>query len=147
MPLRETTVNAPQVIEAEPDKIIYDTTSELPDARLLPPPMNNATAENDAATHPSVDQDVPLSPNTPPPQYPLRSHRSVVGNQPYDTYAPQMQFLQLGEVRVHRTSAFRAIEEQQNQISSKQIHRPTSDMVDIDAMEHNIDEELTTGCE
>jgi hypothetical protein len=57
-----------------------------------------------------------------------------------------MQFLQLGEVRVHRTSAFRAIEEQQNQISSKQIHRPTSDMVDIDAMEHNIDEELTTGC-
>ncbi len=58
--------NAPQVIEAKPDKIVYDITFELPNAGILPPPMNNATVEDNAPTHPSVDQDVVLSPNTPP---------------------------------------------------------------------------------
>jgi hypothetical protein len=33
--------------------------------------------------------------------YPTRARRSVVGNQPYDTYAPRTTFLQLGEVRAH----------------------------------------------
>ena len=36
-------------------------------------------------------------------RYPTRARRSVVGNQPYDTYAPQTTFLQLGEVRAHRS--------------------------------------------
>ncbi len=81
-------VNTPQVIEAKPDKIVYDITFELLKAGLLPPPMNNATAEDNAATHPSVDQDVPLSLNTPPQRYPLRLCRSEVGIQPYDAYAP-----------------------------------------------------------
>jgi hypothetical protein len=134
------------VIEAKQDKTEYDITFELPNAGLLLTlPMSNVTAEDNAATHSSVDQDVPLSWNTPPQQYPLRLCGSVVGNQPYDTYAPQMQFLQLEEVRVHR-SALGAIEEQRNQISSKQTHVMILVMVNIDTTEHNIDEELTTGC-
>jgi hypothetical protein len=59
---------------------------------------------------------------------------------------PRIQFLQLGEVREHR-SALGAIEEQQNLISSEQIPVTTFDMVNIDTTEHNINEELTTGCE
>jgi hypothetical protein len=35
--------------------------------------------------------------------YPTRTCRSVVGNQPYDTYAPRTTFLQLGTVRAHRS--------------------------------------------
>ena len=38
--------NAPQVIEAKPDEIAYDIPFELPNPGLLPPPMNNATAED-----------------------------------------------------------------------------------------------------
>jgi hypothetical protein len=40
---------------AKPDKIMYDITFELPDAGLLPSPINNLIAEDDTATHPSVD--------------------------------------------------------------------------------------------
>jgi hypothetical protein len=36
-------------------------------------------------------------------QYPTRACRSAIGNQPYDTFAPRMTFLQLGEARVHRS--------------------------------------------
>jgi hypothetical protein len=36
-------------------------------------------------------------------RYPTQARRSVVGNQPYDTYAPRTTFLQLGEVRSHRS--------------------------------------------
>jgi hypothetical protein len=35
--------------------------------------------------------------------YPLRSRRSVVGHQPYNTYAPHSTFLQLREVQAHRS--------------------------------------------
>ena len=31
-------------------------------------------------------------------RYPTRTRRSAVGNQPYDTYAPRMTFLQRGTV-------------------------------------------------
>jgi hypothetical protein len=57
-----------------------------------------------------------------------------------------MQFLQLGEVRVYR-SALGVKEQQRNQMSSKQIHATTSSMANVDTTEHNIDEELMTGCE
>jgi hypothetical protein len=43
--------------------------------------------------------------------YPTQSCRSVVGNQPYNAYAPRIQFLQLGEVQAHR-SVLTAINEQ-----------------------------------
>jgi hypothetical protein len=35
--------------------------------------------------------------------YPSRACRSVIGNQPYDTYTPRTSFLQLGMVRAHRS--------------------------------------------
>jgi hypothetical protein len=41
-------------------------------------------------------------------RYPTQASMSVVGNQPYDTYAPQTTFLQLGEVRAQHRSELEA---------------------------------------
>jgi hypothetical protein len=41
-------------------------------------------------------------------RYPTQASMSVVGNQPYDTYAPQTTFLQLGEVRAQHRSVLEA---------------------------------------
>ncbi len=49
-------------------------------------------ALNDEKTHDKI-QDVQ--------RYPIRAHRSAVGNQPYGTYASRTTFLQLGVVRAH----------------------------------------------
>jgi hypothetical protein len=65
--------------------LAYDNMAELPDAATV---------------------DVPAEASC----YPTQSCRSVVGDQPYNAYAPHVQFLQLGEVRVHR-SALTAINE------------------------------------
>jgi hypothetical protein len=35
--------------------------------------------------------------------YPAQACRSVIGNQPYDTYAPRTTFLQLGPAQAHRS--------------------------------------------
>ncbi len=88
----------PALINAKEDEVIYVLTFDLPNAGLQQP----ATALGGAVV---IEQDV-----TPPPgdkagerRCPLRSHRSVVGHQPYDQYAPRMTFLQLGEVQAHRS--------------------------------------------
>jgi hypothetical protein len=72
----------------------------------------------------------------------------VVGNQPYDTYAPRIQFLQLGEVRVHR-SVLAAMTNETETTPSKgeQLHATTSIMGEIDDTRHAIDAELTTKSE
>ncbi len=53
------------MIEAKLYKIVYDIPFELPVSGLLLPPISNATVEDNTATHPTVNQDVPLSPNLP----------------------------------------------------------------------------------
>ena len=71
-----------------------------------------------------------------------------MGNQPYNTYAPRMQFLQLGEVRAHG-SALAAMTNETKTTPSKgeQLHATTSTIAEIDSTEHAIDAELTTNSE
>ncbi len=97
--------DGPRLIEAEPDKTVYEIIVELPNACLLPGLVPDAPDEP-IALPPNND---PI-PATSPRRYPTRSRRSVVGNQPYDTYTPRMQFLQLGEVRAHRSALLAAQE-------------------------------------
>jgi len=85
--------DGPRLIEAEPDEMVYEIIVEFPDAGLLPGLVPDAPAEP-IAPPPNND---PI-PATSPRRYPTRSRRSVVGNQPYNTCTPRMQFLQLGEV-------------------------------------------------
>ena len=86
---------------------MYAIVVELPDAGLLPGLVPDVPDE-------VVAIDPPPDIDTTPRRYPTRSRRSVVGNQPYDTYAPRMQLLQLGEVQAHR-SALSAAQERQEQ--------------------------------
>jgi hypothetical protein len=80
-------------------------------------------------------------------RYPLRSCRSAVGHQPYDTYAPQTTFLQLGEVRTHR-SVLDAMQ-YAGMTREERIHATTwSDMAPcINNTEHTVDPELVTDLE
>jgi hypothetical protein len=87
--------------------------------------------------------------NTPPPSpcwYPMQSCRSVVGNQPYDASSPQMQFLQLGEVRAHRSALAASKEGEINSaetMTKVQMHATTGCM-ELNDVEHASDKELTT---
>ncbi len=100
-------LDGPWLVKAEPDEMVYEITVELPNAGLLPGMVPCAPDEPVA---PPPDDDATIV--TSPWQYPTQSRRSVVGNQPYDTYAPRMGFLQLGEVRAHR-SALAAVNKQE----------------------------------
>jgi hypothetical protein len=68
----------------------------------------------------------------------------VGGNQLYNNYAPQMQFLQLGEVQAHR-SALAATNEQEVNLAgqNKQMHATTG-ILEVDDTVHMIDKELMT---
>jgi hypothetical protein len=90
------------VIEADENELVNKITFEIPDEGVLQMPLGEdrddtsipVIALDDAETHDEI-QDVRC--------YPTRARRSVVGNQPYDTYTPRTSFLQLGEVRAHRS--------------------------------------------
>ncbi len=68
--------DGPCLIEAKPDKMVHEIIVELPDAGLLLGLVPDAP--NEPIALPNND---PI-PATSPQQYPTRSHRSVVGNQP-----------------------------------------------------------------
>ncbi len=130
--------NGPCLVEAFEEKIVYNIMFNLPDAGLMPPGEDPEPEE--PATAPDND--------TPPPSpcwYPTRSRRSVVGNRKYDPYAPQMKFLQLGEVQAHR-SAFAASKEREinsaETMTKAQMHVTTGCM-ELDDEEHESDKELT----
>ena len=135
--------DGPRLIETEPNEIVYEIIVELPDAGLLP-----GLVLDDKPIAPPPDND-PI-PATSPRRYPTRSRRSVVGNQPYDTYAPRMQFLQLGEVRAHR-SALSAAQERREQRelphSEELMHATMSSNLDVDDTVHQVDPELHTTSE
>ncbi len=93
------------LVEANKDKIMYEITFDLPDAGLEPdieptiPPVQpgNATAINATDYDPSQScrsvvehQPEPIAPRVP------IAHRTRL-------QAPRMSFLQLGEVRMHRS--------------------------------------------
>jgi hypothetical protein len=133
--------DGPHLVKAKPDKIVYEITVELPDAGLLPSMVPNAP-NKPVAPPPNDDVTIVTSPR----QYPTQSCRSVVGNQSYNTYAPRMQFLQLGEVRVHR-SALAAVKEQELHVigvSKGVMHATTTSDLNADDIAHQVNPELCT---
>ncbi len=90
----------PAIVEADDNKIVYEITFDLPDAGLLAADQGAQLADNRDDTI-----DIPIVPDNEGVRrrYPTRTHRSVVGNQPYDTYALRMAFLQLGTTQAHRS--------------------------------------------
>ena len=69
-----------------------------------------------------------------------------MGNQPYDAYASWMQFLQLGEVQVHRSALAASKESKINlaeTMTKAQMHA-TMGCMELDDVEHESDKELTT---
>jgi hypothetical protein len=105
----------PTLIEANAEEIVYKITFDLPDTGLVGlgiVPNYDTTPGAAAATH--IDNDVQnLAMETvelltddahqPARRYPTRSHRSVIGNKPYDRYFPHTTFLQLEEMQAHRS--------------------------------------------
>jgi len=155
-----TAQNANRIIETEgprmiepgaPNEIVYDNIFDLPDAGLIPGALPDFGVEltEDPAPAPPPGPAAPVpDDNFNPRRYPARSHRSVVGNQPYDTYAPRIQFLQLGEVRAHRSMLAAMTNETDTTPSKgKQLHATTSIMGEIDDTKHAIDADLTTESE
>ncbi len=105
---------------------------EIPDV-----PMNDAMA----VTH--IPDVVPAA--TTGRRYPTQPCRSAVGNQPYNTFSPQMTFLQLGETQAHRIVL--NIMQNTGMTRNKQLHASValpSISHNIDDIEHMTDLEITT---
>jgi hypothetical protein len=145
----------PTLVEANDDEIVYEITFDLPDAGLAganvfqddapPPPAGEASILDmaDKTVEILTDTDA-VTMNW---HYPLQSRRSAVGHQLYDTYAPRMTFLQLGEMRTHRsvsdTTQYVGItrEERAHATTWLEMARP------VDDTEHTSDPELVTDLE
>ncbi len=103
-PIDDIAQGGPALVEADADELVYELEFELPDAGLPAHPVADDVSlgdDRDDANVPVIipqDQDDPVG-----RRYPQRARRSVVGNQPYDAYAPRTTFLQLGTARAHRS--------------------------------------------
>jgi hypothetical protein len=135
----------PAIVEADQDKIVYEITFDLPDAGLAPGQnavpagagkFGSKTHFSIASLHESPEQR----------QYPQRSCRSVVGHEPYDSYAPRITFLQQGEVRARR-SVFHTMEFMQMS-KEERMHATTSLQInlepEVNCTQHITDPELVT---
>jgi hypothetical protein len=100
----EQALMGPAPVDYNPDKIVYKLTFDLPDTGLF---GDNVVSmddyQQDKDNPPPMDTEDILVDKPWPWQYPTRSCRSVIGNQPYDRYLLRTNFLQLGEVRAHRS--------------------------------------------
>ena len=87
----------PAPIEAKGDEIIYEITFDLLDAGLTGTDVEHMSDMGDSRRDDTSA--VVMSANTEADGrcYPTQTCRSAVGNQPYDTCAPWMTFLQLGD--------------------------------------------------
>jgi hypothetical protein len=86
--------------------------------------------------------------NKPEQGYPTQLRRSVIGHQPYNTYAPRTTFLQLGTTQAHRSviKASRLIKmAKTEQLLATKTSEATCDMID-DAV-HKFNPNLTTWSE
>jgi hypothetical protein len=102
--------NSRQIVEADDKEVVYEITSNLPDAGL-----GDHVAPLDAPILANAPADVPVlmdmtaaivadvNPKEEGQRYPTRACRSAAGNQPCDTFSPKMMFLLLGEVQAHRS--------------------------------------------
>jgi hypothetical protein len=95
----------PALVEADEDELVYEITFDVPDAGLLPAaddpgePLGDDMNDTLVVAVPGADDEGAAVGR----RYPSRARRSVIGNQPYDAYAPRTTFLQLGTVRAHRS--------------------------------------------
>jgi hypothetical protein len=89
------------IVEADDNEIVYEITFDLPDAGL--PAADSKGAQ--LADNRDDTINIPIVPDNKGVRqhYPTQTHRSAVGNQPYDTYAPRMAFLKLGMTQAHRS--------------------------------------------
>ncbi len=119
-------------------EIVYDIMFDLPDMGLMP--LGDGPEPEEPP--PSADDHTP--PST-PCWYPTQTRRSVVGNQPYDAYAPRMQFLQLREVRAHRNALAASKEREMNlaEATTKAQMHATTGCMELDDVEHQSNKELT----
>jgi len=91
-------------LTADEDEVVYKLMFDLPDAGLGAVAGSDDTSDIGSDRRDDVSTVVMgADDDTAGRRYPTRTRRSVVGNQPYDTYAPRTTFLQLGAVRAHRS--------------------------------------------
>jgi hypothetical protein len=131
----------PALVKADEDKIVYEITLDLLNAGL---PTANADLQvplrddrDDTAMAAITHNDDEAR------RYLLRARRGVVGNQPYDSYAPQTTFLQLGTVGAHRSvleASQLAQMTKEEQLLAMTASMSLKEMVD-DVM-HDIDRDL-----
>ena len=132
----------PALIKANDDKIVYEITFDMPDAGLV---ANNvvpaaATPPGDTTVNNLANETVNILTDRDDSmrRYPTRLCRSVT------RYTPQTTFLQLGEVRVHR-SVINAV---RNTKATKEerVHATTwtGTSMTQDNTEHVIDKDLVT---
>ncbi len=95
-------------MEGGDEEVVYEIMFDLPDAGLLPVIPN----DNDPDERLGDERDDTLVASVPGAddeteavgrRYPTQARRSVIGNEPYDAYAPRTTFLQLGPVQAHRS--------------------------------------------
>jgi len=95
----------PPLVEANDDELVFEITFDIPEAGLLPPDGDPGESLGDESDDtlieavPGADDETAAVGR----RYPSRARRSVIGNQPYDAYAPHTTFLQLGTVQAHRS--------------------------------------------
>ncbi len=91
-------------LTADKDEVVYELAFDLPDSGLGVVAGSDDTSDIGSDRRDNISTVVMgADDDTAGRRYPTRTRRSVVGNQPYDTYAPRMTFLQLGVVRAHRS--------------------------------------------
>jgi hypothetical protein len=97
--------DGPALVEDNNDKIVYELTFNLLDAGLGVIESNIPPAELTLGDDQDNTVVTPLAAvdNKPEQRYPTWLRRSIIGHQPYDTYAPRTTFLQLGTTQVHRS--------------------------------------------
>ena len=96
-------MGGPALIEAVGDEIVYELTFDLPDAGFGVPGADDTLEMGDDRQDDASTVVMAANDDTVSQRYPTRTRRSAVGNQPYDTYAPRMTYLQLGTVQAHRS--------------------------------------------
>jgi len=149
-PLVEAEAQWPPLVEADDDELVYEITCDIPDAGLLPAdddpgkPLGDKSDDTLVAAVPGADDEAEAVGR----HYPSRARRSVIGNQPYDVYAPRTTFLQLGTVRVHRSvlEANRLARMTKEERLMATMMTTTSESF-VDDTKHRVDREMCTRLE
>ncbi len=132
-----TQTDCPWLIKATKDKIVYEIMFDLSDDGIIPDYDDPAELRAPRCGNHGCYYQTKLLPYT--------ILQECESNQPYNAYAPRVQFLQLRDVQVRR-SAFMAINEQKlhpGEVTTQQMYT-TAATVKIDDRLHVVDKELMT---